>query len=563
MEQQGADVMRMRYTRLLIIFALAFVGWAQLQLRSAAQQNSELDNVAALAGQPRHISAAGVTRTGARLMTLENESPFGDASQRRLVIVADDDRAARATLAAIRWLKTQAPQGLRDQWSVSALLLAYANDATPAQKLQFPPEKGFFDHPQEPESRYAWRWVAYQAPDLVLQLRGGDSLTRGDGPANSLSAALAGGRSEIGAVPAIFALVRESDGPTILEQILTGAASTSRSALHAALAARSARDPLAIARVLANRYPQSPIVSYIPSVAWSNTLRLADLVKDDALREKVIQQTRPWVSGERPLFGERIALTAAAGTMIYADLAERGVAGAKELAVQGAEAAARVAPNGFAQHGQGWTDDMFMMGAILARSGRMPGRERDLDHLANILINYAERLQRPDGIFVHFTEGRIPWGRGNGFAALGLTEALTSIPPAHPSRARLMEIYRLQMNGLKLLQSPDGMWRQVVDEPGAYREESATAMSLTAMARGVRLGWLDQSYRPVIDRAWRGLAAHITEDGRIVDICTGTGSGPTLRFYLDRAAIHDFDDRGGAMALLAAVEFHQLSQAKK
>jgi rhamnogalacturonyl hydrolase YesR len=79
-------------------------------------------------------------------------------------------------------------------------------------------------------------------------------------------------------------------------------------------------------------------------------------------------------------------------------------------------------------------------------------------------------------------------------------------------------------------------------------------MTLTAMARGVRLGWLDKSYRPVVERAWRALAAHITADGGIVDICTGTGSGPSLRFYLDRAALNGFDDRGGAMALLAATE---------
>ena len=247
-----------------------------------------------------------------------------------LVIVADDERAERAALAAIRWFKTRAPRALRDQWSLSALLWAHANDATPAQRLQFPPEKGFFDHPEEPESRYAWRWVTYQAPDVVLQLRGGDSLTRGDGPANSLSAALAGGGADVGAVPTVFALVRESDGQGLLEQILTGAERTSRSPLHAALAERSAREPLAIARVLANRYPQNPIVSYIPSVAWANTLRLADMTKDDALRQKVLQQTRPWVAGERPLFGERIALTAAAGTMIYAELAERGDARARE-----------------------------------------------------------------------------------------------------------------------------------------------------------------------------------------------------------------------------------------
>jgi unsaturated rhamnogalacturonyl hydrolase len=272
----------------------------------------------------------------------------------------------------------------------------------------------------------------------------------------------------------------------------------------------------------------------------------------------VLAETRPWLSAERPLFGDRIALTAVAGTLIYADLAGRGEQSARPLALRGAEEALKVAPTGYAQHGQGWTDDMFMMASILARTGRMPGRERDLDHLADMLVSYARRLQREDGVFVHFT-GRIPWGRGNGFASLGVTEALTSLPRDHRARPQLLEIYRKYTNGMRGMQAPDGMWRQVIDEPGAYREESATAMTLSAMARGVRLGWIDaKTYRPIIDRAWRALAAHITADGGIIDICTSTGSQATLRLYLDRPAISGFDDRGGAMALLAALETHEL-----
>jgi rhamnogalacturonyl hydrolase YesR len=187
------------------------------------------------------------------------------------------------------------------------------------------------------------------------------------------------------------------------------------------------------------------------------------------------------------------------------------------------------------------------------------GRTGDLDHLAGMLLAYARRLQREDGVFVHFTDGRIPWGRGNGFASLGVTEALTSLPARHQARGPLLECYRRHMGGMKAMQAPDGMWRQVVDEPGAYREQSVTAMTLASMARGLRLGWLDsRTYRPVVDRAWRALAAHITEDGAIVDICTSTGSQATLRQYLDRAAISGFDDRGGAMGLLAALEMHEL-----
>jgi unsaturated rhamnogalacturonyl hydrolase len=75
------------------------------------------------------------------------------------------------------------------------------------------------------------------------------------------------------------------------------------------------------------------------------------------------------------------------------------------------------------------------------------------------------------------------------------------------------------------------------------------------MARGVRLAWVDAAeFRPVVDRAWRGLLARIAEDGSLMDVCTGTGSGPTKEYYLNRAGLTGADDRGGAMALTAAIE---------
>ncbi|MEO5740040.1 MAG: hypothetical protein ABIS29_05550, partial [Vicinamibacterales bacterium] len=308
-------------------------------------QLNELESVADLAGEPRHVSAAGVTRTGQRILTLENASPFDSSARRRIVVVADNDRAAQATLAAIRWFKTAAPRNIRDQWAISAVLLSYGNDATPAQRLEFPPAKGFFDHPEQPESRYLWRWVTYQAPDLVLQIRGGDVLSRSTPPAGSLGAALAGG-SEIGTVAAVYGSARETDGPALLQHALADAAGTRMSEIRSTLRARASRGPLVIARVLARKYPQTPLVSYIPSVAWINTLKLADIAKDDELRRKVSSETRPWLSGERPLFGERVALTAVAGTLIFADLTRRGSDAARPLAVQGAEEALKVAPTG-------------------------------------------------------------------------------------------------------------------------------------------------------------------------------------------------------------------------
>jgi hypothetical protein len=337
------------------------------------------------------------------------------------------------------------------------------------------------------------------------------------------------------------------------------AAKPGRSAVHEMIATRIQREPLAIARLLAARYPEMPGISYIPALAWAQTLRVAAITGDESLREKVRRQTRPWVAGEQKLFGDRVQLTAVAGTLIFAELAAAGDAAAMPLLDQGAALAAAEKSPAVPEYGQGWTDDMFMATAVLARSGARPGHERDLDVAARLLTDYAARLQQNDGLFNHATNGPAAWGRGNGFAALGLAETLTRMPAAHPARAKLLEIYRRQMAAVKAQQAPDGMWRQIIDEPGAYREETATAMLMSAMARGVRLGWLDPSYRTPIERAWRGLAAHVAADGTLVDVCAGTGAGPTRRYYFDRPAVTGADDRGGAMALLAAVEKFELT----
>jgi unsaturated rhamnogalacturonyl hydrolase len=224
------------------------------------------------------------------------------------------------------------------------------------------------------------------------------------------------------------------------------------------------------------------------------------------------------------------------------------------LAEEGARLASAEKSPGVAQYGGGWTDDMFMATTVLARTGLRPGRAHDFDVAARLLTAYAARLQRDDGLFNHASDGPAAWGRGNGFAAMGLTEALTALPANNPQRAAILAIYRRQMAAALKHQAPDGMWREVIDEPGAYREETATAMLMTAMARGIRLGWIDRSFAPAVERAWRALAAHVRDDGTIVDVCASTGSGPTRKYYLDRPALTGADDRGGAMALLASME---------
>ncbi len=536
-----------------------------------------LDTLAALPGEPRIVSAAGVSRDETPLLTLENPSPFDPSrAERRMVLVGglegDADAAARIVLDAVRWFKSGAPEEERTRWAVSALPMAHPSPDGATRPGGFPPAGGFFDDPDRPESRYVWRWVAYQAPDLVVEVRAGDGLiihSRSAGesggtaggaelPTGSLAAAVADPANQpgLGPVDALHVTAGASDGAAVMREALARVPG-GPSPLRDVLADRIARDPLELARVLARRYPGTPSISYIPALAWVHSLRLAALDGDPSLRDKVMAEVRPWLSGERPLFGDRISFAVVAGTMIFSELAQSPGGdrdAAARLAAEGvALARAETAP-GVPRHGSGWSDDFFLGTIAAVRAGDPEG----LAAAVRLVITYAARLQQPDGLFHHDAGAPTAWGRGNGFAALGLSELLTVLSADHPEREKVLDIHRRHLAAMRAHQAPDGMWRQVVDEPGSYRETSVTAMTLTATARGIRLGWLDASYRPVVDRAWRALLAHVLEDGTLVDVCIGTGAGPTRRHYLDRSAVNGADDRGGAMALGAALEYHRL-----
>ena len=545
-----------------------------------ADPRAALDAIAALPGEPRIVSAAGITRDETPLLTLEDPSPFDPPrAERRMVLVGgldgDASAAARIVLDAVRWFKTEAPEEERARWTVSALPMAHPSPDGPGRPGGFPPAGGFFDDPDRPESRYVWRWVAYQTPDLVVEVRAGDGFgvrSRAAGesgggagddemPAGSLAAAMAdpASRPGLGPVDTLFVTAGASDGAAVMREALARAPA-GPSPLRDALAARIGRDPLSVARLLARRYPGTPSISYIPALAWVHSLRLAELDGDSSLRDKVLAEVRPWLSGERPLFGERVSFAAVAGTMIFSELAQSpgdDRDAASRLAAEGvALARAETAP-GVPRRGSGWSDDFFLGTIAAVRAGDPEG----LAAAVRLVTTYAARLQQPDGLFHHDAGAPAAWGRGNGFGALGLSELLTVLPADHPERAAVLDVHRRHLAAMRAHQAPDGMWRQVVDERGSYRETSVTAMTLTAMARGLRLGWLDESYRPAVDRAWRALLAHVLEDGTLVDVCIGTGAGPTRRYYLDRPAVNGADDRGGAMALGAALEYHGLLRA--
>lgn len=337
-------------------------------------------------------------------------------------------------------------------------------------------------------------------------------------------------------------------------------------ALFLAAALQPVRDPepLDLARMLVARYPVEVSIRYIPALIWSGALRLTHLTGESRWSDKARREMEPFVSGRTPSIAPPHVLTSLAGHLALSDFgADADDPRATALARQAADFILPESQDEVVRFARGWTDDMFMATSLLARVAARTGEDRYAQVVARLLTTYAGKLQRSDGLFIHALEGPHAWGRGNGFAALGLADALTYLPDTSNHRTRVLDIYRRHVHALVQHQAEDGAWRQIVDDPAAYRELTVTAMTVAAIARGVRHGWLNASAVPAMERGWRAVAMRVSADGTLRDVCPSTGAGPTKEHYLSRPPINGPDDRGAAMALLAALEVEELRRMSK
>lgn len=166
-------------------------------------------------------------------------------------------------------------------------------------------------------------------------------------------------------------------------------------------------DPLAIARVLAGRYPAQPIMSYIPALSWSGSLRLTALTGEAPWREKAMKDMQAFISGQTPAIAEPYRLTSLAGHLALADAGrlDHNDAARGRALVAAAFVTARPPAEGF-RFTTGWTDDMFMLSSVISRTATA----EQATQLGAMLITYANKLQRPDGLFIHAPDGPHAWG---------------------------------------------------------------------------------------------------------------------------------------------------------
>lgn len=194
-----------------------------------------------------------------------------------------------------------------------------------------------------------------------------------------------------------------------------------------------------------------------------------------------------------------------------------------------------------------WSDDFYMGISFLAQMGRLTGDHKYWDDAIKQVVQGSARLfDDSKGLYDHGwsenTAGydpRIYWGRGNGWAALAMTELLAELPTDYPGRDQVLHYYRQLMRGLVEQQDASGLWHNVLDRHETYLETSASAMFVYALARGVNEGWLSPIFGPPAITGWNGLAARVLPDGRVNGVCEGTTYASDFTYYTYRGAGSD------------------------
>ncbi len=592
----------------VFVVGLVFCG-GPVKVVAAAEEteaNRKIDRLIAAVRIPglRRLDI-GVTRHGTRIPALVTADDLDFATRKtRILLVgfAVSPGPEASVLSALRWFYTSGDAARhRDRFVLSAVPIANPDGWAAGQsggnlsggrpRQAFPPTGTAYSDPKNPESHYLWRWIGISAPDLVIEFgpagkpallvprTGLPEMARLEklGPPLAATTCLSSSLPRhkpcgTGSVPALRMVVgTDSAKEDVRRQLLEifGSGFTGPSPARREIQRRQARTPIQIAGQLVRRYGHGlDQVAYIPALALVGRIRLGQLTDDASHLKDVEKIVSPYVTGKKPTIPKgRVSGSNHSGHLVFAELARvTGKPVYRRLARRAAEVA-------FDKQGRPlaampghveMSDSVFMACPILVETGALTGDDRfpamALRHLRFML---AKNL-RPDGLHAHSPLDPAPWGRGNGFPALGLAWCLSHLPAAAPERSEILAAHRAHLKALVGFQDPTGTWHQVVDHSGSYREFTSTCMITYAMIRGIRRGWLDEkTYSAVVARAWPAIQSRIAADATLVDVCTGTGKQKNLRAYFDRTAILGADNRGGAMALLVTTEMARWQREKR
>jgi unsaturated rhamnogalacturonyl hydrolase len=198
---------------------------------------------------------------------------------------------------------------------------------------------------------------------------------------------------------------------------------------------------------------------------------------------------------------------------------------------------------------QMWLDGIYMAAPFYVECGRLFDEAGDLnDAVTQIRLMNWHTYDADTGLNYHgWDADRIQpwanpvtgcssnfWGRAEGWYAMALVDVLDFLPVNHPARSQVIAIFQKTARGIMRWQDAQtGLWWQVMDQgdrQGNYREATASAMFVYALAKGVNHGYLSRDYIPAVEKGYAGILQNFLQpDGEnrwsLTHCCSVAGLG--------------------------------------
>ena len=216
-----------------------------------------------------------------------------------------------------------------------------------------------------------------------------------------------------------------------------------------------------------------------------------------------------------------------------------------------------------------WTDDLFMGIPFLVQASHYAEKDADrqtfLEDAASQTLAFSSEVWDEEAelyMHAHYENSSVKlphWSRCNGWALWAMSEVLQVLPKEHVKYAPLLTHFRRHVESLIRWQADSGFWHNVLDRADSPEEVSGTAIFVMALARGLRLGWLEgERYQAAACKGWQALTTEIEADGTVHNICMGTMCSADEEYYVKRP-FYDNDTHGLFAVLFAGIEMHLLS----
>lgn len=196
-----------------------------------------------------------------------------------------------------------------------------------------------------------------------------------------------------------------------------------------------------------------------------------------------------------------------------------------------------------------WIDSMYMAPPFLAVAGHPEEAVRQICGYRKYLWDSEKKLysHQWDNHLKQFKR-ELHWGVGNGWTAAGIVRVLKALPLKMEKERELLKGFLKELiDGCLAYQCENGLFHDIMDDPGTFVDSNSAQMLSYAIYRGVQHGWLGSEYISYADKMREASYLRVDQYGLIQGSCgvpdfNAPATAPEIQaFYiLMEAAYNDY-----------------------